>query len=148
MKQFSTYVSWLLGVIDTSNIVRDRSTVARVQHSRQEGLVFAPRESGFARPGASPIGLIFIDGSFLRFQEYVIIRADGMVLRPFYSYHYQRPDGYYFRYDKLRRPVDLPVKRILEPQRHVQVARPAPRFPTHSTHLAELLDLIKYNFYT
>ncbi|HEY86176.1 MAG TPA: hypothetical protein G4N96_13815 [Chloroflexi bacterium] len=119
-----------------------------MQHSRNEGLVFAPRESGFAKPGASPIGLIFIDGSSLRFQEYVIIQADGAVLRPLYSYHYQRPDGYYFRYDKLRRPFESPVKRIPEPQRHLQVTRPSPRFPTHSTHLAELLDLIKYNFYT
>ena len=148
MKHFSDYVSWLLGVIDSSGIVRDRSMVARVQHSRRAGLIMAPRESGFAKPGMAPIGLIFIDDSFLRFQEYVVIQNDGSVLRRFYTYHYQRPDGYYFRYDKLERPFDDPVKRILEPQRHLQVAQPAPRFPTHSTNLSEVLALIKHNFYT
>lgn len=148
MKYFSDYVSWLLGIIDTAGIVRDRSMVARVQHSRHAGLVVAPKESGLAKPGTPPIGLVFIDDAFLRFQEYVIIQSDGSITRQFYTYHYQRPDGYYFRYDKLKQPFDDPTKQILEPQRHLQVAQPAPRFPTHSTNLTELLALIKHNFYT
>lgn len=147
MKYFSDYMSWLLGIIDTSGIVRDRSTVTRIQDSRQTGLVMAPRESGFAKPSVPPIGLVFIDDAFLRFQEYVAIQSDGSILRQYYTYHYQRPDGYYFRYDKLERPFNDPIQRILEPQRHLQVAQTAPRFPTHSTNLAELLTLIKHNFY-
>ncbi len=147
MKHFSDYVSWLLGVIDISGIVHDRSTIARIQHSRRAGLVMAPRESGLAKPGMPPIGLIFIDDAFLRFQEYVIIQNEGSILRASYTYHYQRPDGYYFRYDKLKHPFANPVGRILEPQHHLHAAQPAPRLPTHSTNLAELLALIKHNFY-
>ncbi len=144
MKNFSEYRSWLLGQIDKSGIIRDRSNICFSQKNRDEGLVSAPRESGFAKPGGLPEGLIFIDGAFLRFQERIIIKKDGSIERVFYSYHYQRPDGYFFRYDKLPRPHDNPIK---EPQQHLHAVREEPRFPTHSTHLVELLDLIKYNFY-
>lgn len=147
MTTFSRYYSWLLGLIDKSGIVRDRSTVARRQTSKFAGRILAPEEDGFARPGTPPAGLIFLDGAYLRFLEEIVISPDGDVQRLVYSYHYQRPDGYYFRYDKLEHPIDDPVKRILEPQRHLQVAQPTPRFPTLSTNLAELLALIKHNFY-
>ena len=40
------------------------------------------------------------------------------------------------------------VKRIVEPQRHLHVAQSAPRFPTHATNLAEVLDVIQWNFYS
>jgi len=108
----------------------------------------APADSGFAKAGAPAMGLIFLDGAFLRFQEYLVMKRDNSISRLHYSYHYQRLDGYYFRFDKLEQPFTDSVKRIVEPQRHLHVARSAPRFPTHATNLVELLDLIKYNFYT
>ncbi len=147
MRTFSHYFSWLLGVIDTSGIVRDRVSLTRQRVKKLEGYVMSPHKGGFAKPGAPPSGLIFIDGAFLRFQEHVVIHRNGIVEHVSYTYHYQRPDGYYFRYDKREHPFDDPVKRILEPQQHIQVSHPAPRFPTHSTNLRELLTLIKYNFY-
>ena len=147
MKRFSNYASWLLGVIDSSGIVRDRSAVARVQKGRRRGWIMAPTDSGFAKSSAPAMGLIFLDGAFLRFQEHVMINRDASISRLGYSYHYQRPDGYYFRFDKLEQPVAYPAKRLIEPQRHLHVAQSAPRFPTHSTNLAEVLVLIKWNFY-
>ncbi len=147
MKHFSDYASWLLGVIDSSGIVRDRSAVARVQKGRMRGWIMAPADGGFAKPGAPAMGLIFLDGAFLRFQEHVVMNRDASISRLSYSYHYQRPDGYYFRYDKLEHPFADPAKHIIEPQRHLHVAQSAPRFPTHSTNLTEVLDLIKWNFY-
>ena len=147
-KSFSQYVSWVLGIIDSSGIVSDRSQFARIRSSRSAGILMAPARSGFARSGSEPIGLIFIDGAFLRFIEQVVIRDDGAVIREMYSYHYQRPDGYFFRYDKLIRPLDEPIQRVLEPQRHLHVGQSSPRFPTHSTNLEEVLGLIKHNFYS
>ena len=87
MKHFSDYASWLLGVIDKSGIVRDRSSVVRVQKGRRRGLIMAPAESGFAKPGAPAMGLIFLDGAFLRFQEYVVMKRDNSISRLHYSYH-------------------------------------------------------------
>ena len=147
MRSFSEYYSWLLGVIDRSGIVRDRSGMAKRPTGKFTGHIFAPTERGFAKPGASPMGLIFVDGAYMRFRENVRIGRRGGVERLAYSYHYQRPDGYYFRYDLRERPFENPIKCIIEPQRHVQVAQPAPRLPTHSTNLTELMDIIKYNFY-
>ncbi|GEM_PF-904712 len=152
MKNFSDYKSWLLGQIDELGkgkiyklgIVRDRSALCFSQKNRDEGLVMAPREGGFAKPGTLPDGLIFVDGSFLRFRERIVIKKDGSIEWVFYNYHYQRPDDYFFRYDKLPQPHDNPIK---EPQQHLHAVREEPRFPTHSTNLVELLDLIKCNFY-
>lgn len=147
MKDLSHYFSWLLGIIDTSGMVRSRASLTRRWIGKMEGYVLAPAEGGFARVGMPPVGLIFVDGAFLRFKEHIVIQPDRTVEHISYSYHYQRPDGYCFRYDKLERPFDNPVKRILEPRQHLQVLHPAPRFPTHSTNLRELLALIKHNFY-
>ena len=47
----------------------------------------APAESGFAKPGAPAMGLIFLDGAFLRFQEYVVMKRDNSISRLHYSYH-------------------------------------------------------------
>jgi hypothetical protein len=135
MTTFSKYYSWLLGIIDKSGIVSDRSTMTRRQTSKFSGRILAPDERGFAKPALSPTGLIFVDGAYLRFLEEIVI-VNREVQHLTYSYHYQRPDGYYFRYDKLSQPFEDPVERILEPQRHLQVAQPAPRFPTHSTNLS------------
>ena len=142
------YYSWLLGVIDQSGIVRDRSGMNRRQTGKFTGRILAPNERGFAKPGGPPLGLIFVDDAYLRFREEVVIKANGEVKILEYSYHYQRPNGYYFRYDKLKTPFTDPIKQIVEPQRHLQVSQPAPRFPTHATHLIEVLALLKHNFYS
>lgn len=148
MKHFSEYYRWALGVIDKSGIVQDRSSLYRQHVRRTEGVVRAPKAGGFAKSGASPAGLIFVDHAVLRFEERIVIERDGTILHVFYPYHYQRPNGWYFRYDKLESPFDDPAKAIIEPQCHLHVAQDVPRFKTHTTHLAEILDLIKHNFYT
>jgi len=52
------------------------------------------------------------------------------------------------RSETLFRVLDDPAKAIIEPQCHLHVAQDVPRFKTHTTNLAEILDLIKHNFYT
>ncbi len=147
MRHFSEYYRWVLSTIDRTGIVQDRSSLFREYVSRTEGIVRAPKTGGFAKPGDPAAGLIFADGAFLRFEERVIIERDGTVRHVFYTYHYQRPDGWYFRYDKLEKPFDDPLKAIIEPQCHLHVARDTPRFKTHTTNLAEVLALIKHNFH-
>ena len=127
VRRFSNYVTWLLGVMDTSGIVKDRSQVSRLQLNRREGEVMAPKITGMAKSGVAPMGIIFEDDSFLRFIEKVRIELDGSVTLKSYSYHYQRPDGYYFRFDKLEQPFADSSKRIIEPQRHLHVAQLTPR---------------------
>ncbi|MBS1251020.1 MAG: hypothetical protein MAG451_00049 [Anaerolineales bacterium] len=148
MKHFSEYYRWALGVIDKSGIVQDRSSLHRQYVSRTEGIVRAPKAGGFAKPGASPAGLIFIDDAFLRFEERIVIERDGTIFHVFYTYHYQQPNGWYFRYDKLESPFKDLAKTVIEPQCHLHVAQNAPRFNTNATNLAEVLDLIKHNSYT
>lgn len=147
MKHFSEYYRWALGIIDKSGIIQDRSSLYREYVSRTEGIVRAPKTGGFVKPGAPSAGLIFTDGAVLRFEERVVIEGDGSVRHVFYTYHYQRSDGWYFRYDKLERPFDDLAKAIIEPPCHLHVAQDAPRFKTHATNLAEVLGLIKHNFY-
>lgn len=147
MKHFSEYFRWVLGVIDKSGIVQDRSSLFREHVKRTEGIVRAPKVGGFAKPGAPLAGLLFVDGAVLRFEERITIERDGTIRHVFYSYHYQRPSGWYFRYDKLESPFEGLTKAIIEPQCHLHVAQDAPRFNTHTTNLAEVLNLIKHNFY-
>lgn len=147
MKTFSRYFSWLIGTIDKSGIVIDRSSLMKIVREKRGGVIRAPGDGGFAKEGVPPAGLIFVDGAFLRFEEEVVVARDGFITHVSYSYHYQRPDGYYFRYDKLKEPFDDPIKNIREPQLHLHVSSDAPRFNTHTTNLSQILDIIKYNFY-
>ncbi len=52
-------------------------------------------DEGFIRGG-----ILFIDGSKLRFFEYIVVSATGIVKKLKYRYHYEDPNGeLIFRYD-------------------------------------------------
>ena len=72
------------------------------------GEVFLPTQDIFEKisPQSQPIGLVFMDGSFLVFYEVVRFgyrnetARKPMMYRLSYGYHYQRPaDHFYFRFD-------------------------------------------------
>jgi len=143
LDSFRHYFGWLVGLIDKTGMISDRSSLTCLPLDKREGIVRAPKMTGFFEPGKPP-GLVFKDGSFLRFKEEVQVAKGGSYVLLSYAYHYDTPDGYYFRYEKLRKPHSDPV---FEPQRHLHVWQDAPRFPTHSTCLDEILTLIKVNFF-
>lgn len=142
-KTFHQYYGWLVGLIDKTEVMADRSCLTCLPLSRQEGVVRAPKITGFFVAGQPP-GLLLKDGSFLRFKEEVCLQDDGSFVLLSYAYHYERPGGYYFRYEKLKEPHPDPA---FEPQRHLHVLQDAPRFPTHSTSLEEVMAIIKANFF-
>ena len=72
------------------------------------GEVFLPSRDVFEKisPLSQPIGLVFVDGSFLVFYEIVHFgyrsetATEPTIYRHSYGYHYQRPvDHFYFRFD-------------------------------------------------
>ncbi|HIE26768.1 TPA: hypothetical protein EYP66_05740 [Candidatus Poribacteria bacterium] len=77
-------------------------------------------------------------------KEYVHIQDDGTYELIEYNYHYQRPDSYFFRYDKVR-PEVAGISH--EPECHLHANIENIRFPTHCTNLEEILETIRRNFY-
>lgn len=70
-----------------------------VIHPGEDGLGnFLVKTEGlpFVRPGDSPRGVVFNDDSFLVVYEKWSVREDRLLA---YKYHYQRPDGWFVRYD-------------------------------------------------
>lgn len=81
---------------------------------------------------------VFPNGATLHGYENVII-ADGSIKRLGYSYHYQQPDGFYFRYDKDPDRARLPAHSLT----HLHARDDKPRFPTHETGIDELIPFIQ-----
>lgn len=145
IKTVSKYFSKVKGLFTTyADVVQDWHDMGWIRESRTSGIVRAPREYKVVRAGekASPCGIIFKDGSFLNFVERIVIDDDQKVRHVFYNYHYRRPDGYFFRYDKWEEPFPDPIKRVLDPQCHLHAVREEPRYKTHSTCLHEVVEMI------
>lgn len=139
LRNFSDYFHQVVSTIDKSGIVMDRSSLSHTYVDRRSGVVKAPRVIRGERPG-----LVFRDGSTMNFWEKVRIEADGTITKIAYVYHYERPDGFFFRYEKLEEPHPDP---FFEPRLHLHVREEEPRFPTHCTNLEELLGLVGAYFF-
>jgi len=87
--------------------------------------------------------LHFKDGARLRFNEEIAIDAAGHVMRPAYTYHYER-NAFYFRYD--RAPDTM--KPITHEECHIHVIQEEPRFKTHITGFDEVFRFILACFYS
>jgi len=83
-------------------------------------------------------GILFPNGGRLRFLERVEVEA-GEIRKIEYSYAYQQPDGFYFRYDKDPDRASRPA----HPLAHLHARAENPRFPTHETALDELIPFIQ-----
>jgi len=68
----------------------------------------------------------------------------GIVLRERYSYHYERPGGYYFRFEREQHDGD----QIYKPEHHLHICWRLPHFPAPPVTLPETLDFIRTNFYS
>ncbi|MBC8233844.1 hypothetical protein H8E77_30210 [bacterium] len=141
-------------MIDRNDIVINRSTLGKSIGVRARatvvGDIYAPDVSGFPDESAQSFdesnGLIFRDGSFLRFLERVQVgrRIGARVLA--YSYHYQRPgEDFFIRFDFEELPTSNPIRK---PQYHVHTsAKPEFHIPSISIDLNLVLNLIQVNFF-
>jgi len=87
-------------------------------------------------------GLGFRDGAILRLYERVKIQ-NGEVILEKYSYHYERPGGYFFRYE--REQTHDPIRK---PEYHLHVILDLPHFVGPSVNLEIILNVIAANFYS
>lgn len=93
----------------------------------------------FVKPDDAPRGIVFRDDSFLVVYEKWSISEDKLLS---YKYHYQRPDGWFVRYDMEEE------KRTDHPKHHIQVSVLAEnvRLPTGEVHCEEVLEMIAEQF--
>ncbi len=154
IRYFSDYYHYLVGLLDTSGIVLDRASLNKSLKTRtpafMEGKINAPGVSGYpdetARPFDASNGIVFIDGSFLRFNETVrVSRRRGTELIS-YSYHYQRPgENFFIRFDFEELPTPEPIRK---PQYHVHTsAKPELHILSVPVNLKITLEIIKANFF-
>ncbi len=107
---------------------------------------FAPVEGLSAKEGGSVFArspfLVFRDGAKLKIYEKVQV-VNGEVQRLKYSYHYERPNGYFFRYE--REDTSDPIRK---PEYHMHVVLNLPHFNASPVDLEIVLKLIVANFYS
>ena len=91
------------------------------------------------KPGDTPRGIVFTNDSFLTLYEKWAIADDGLLR---YSYHYQRPDGWFMRYD-----IE-DEERAGHPRYHLQASVLAEnvRLPTGEVRCEEILKVIAEQF--
>jgi len=123
------------------------------------GRLYMPSRTHFERlvPNSQPIGIIFIDGSFLAFKEifrYDYPEEDGepRIIRSEFSFHYQSPARQsFFRYDYHPHAGDPAT----HPPYHLHVGcwhqgedkfPGAPRFRVPIVQIEEVMELIVRDF--
>lgn len=89
----------------------------------------------FVKPGDAPRGIVFRDDSFLVVYEKWSVITDRLLR---YKYHYQRPDGWFVRYDMEEED------QAGHPKRHLQasVLSEGIRLPTGEVSCEEVLETI------
>jgi hypothetical protein len=112
--------------------------VMPVRFSPTEGI--PPTEGGIIR--ARDPDLTFRDGARLKLYEKVqLVNNEIQLLK--YSYHYERPNGYFFRYE--REDTTDPIRK---PEYHMHVILDLPHFVAPPVNLEIILKLIANNFYS
>jgi len=86
--------------------------------------------------------LVFRDGAKLALYEKVqVVNNEIQLLK--YSYHYERPNGYFFRYER-----EDSEELIRKPEYHMHVILDLPHFPAPAVNLELILKVIANNFYS
>ena len=85
--------------------------------------------------------LQFKDGSHLTVRETVRSAGSSLVCEK-YNYHYERPNGYFFRYDC--EPTTDPARK---PKFHLHVITNLPHYLSGVITLEKVLEFIEINFY-
>lgn len=86
--------------------------------------------------------LILRDGAGLKVYEKVHVVNNEIILLK-YSYHYERPGGYFFRYE--REETTDPIRK---PAHHMHVILDLPHFVAPPVNLEIILKMIAANFYS
>ena len=76
--------------------LRSKSPDLHPNEDRQDNFIITAGERLIVKPGDSPTGIVFNDGSFLVVYEKWSKRLDELLS---YKYHYQRSDDWFVRYD-------------------------------------------------
>jgi hypothetical protein len=109
-----------------------------VKFSQTEGI--AANEGGIIL--AKEPDLVFCDGAKLKLYEKVQV-VNKELHRLNYSYHYERPNGYFFRYER-----ETTADQIRKPEYHMHVILNLPHFNAPPVDLETILKLIAANFYS
>ncbi|MCI0693665.1 DUF6516 family protein [candidate division KSB1 bacterium] len=109
-----------------------------VRFSPVEGI--SPNEGGIIR--ARDPDLVFRDSAKLALYEKVQVVNNEIHLLN-YSYHYERPNGYFFRYE--REGTTDPIRK---PEYHMHVILDLPHFVAPPINLEIILKMIAVNFYS
>jgi hypothetical protein len=86
--------------------------------------------------------LIFRDGARLKVYEKVRV-SDSEIHHLEYTYHYERPGGYFFRYE--REETTDPIRK---PSYHMHVVLDLPHFIAPPVNLEIILKMLAVNFYS
>jgi len=100
----------------------------------------SPNDGGVIR--AKNPDLIFRDGARLKVYEEVRV-VNNEIQCLYYSYHYERPNGYFFRYER-----EETIDPIRKPAYHMHVILDLPHFNAPPVNLETILQLIAANFYS
>ncbi|MFQ5858218.1 MAG: DUF6516 family protein [Anaerolineae bacterium] len=137
MRSASDYGAFVRGLF--INLAREG--VLRRQSLPLEVHVSSDNRSGFLFTHTP--GFLYNDGATLKVEETFVVKTGGAVRRERYTYNYQRPGGYFFRFEREQHDGDL----VYKPEYHLHVLWRLPHFPSMPLTLEETLDFIRVNFY-
>jgi hypothetical protein len=109
-----------------------------VRFSPVEGI--SPNDGGIIR--ARDPDLVFRDGAKLALYEKVKI-VNNEIHSLNYSYHYERSNGYFFRYER-----ENTTDALRKPEYHMHVILDLPHFIAPPVNLEIILKMISVNFYS
>ncbi len=119
--------------------LRSKSPDLRPTEDRRGNYIVTAGERVIVKPGDAPTGIVFRDGSFLVVYEKWSKEPDELLS---YRYHYQRPDGWFVRYDM--HETELPG----HPKHHLQASALGEdiRLPTGEVKCEDVLETIVEQF--
>jgi hypothetical protein len=119
--------------------LRSKSPEIRPGEARYDEFFIKTPGRPFVKPGDAPRGIVFRDDSFLVIYEKWSTSKDRLLS---YKYHYQRPDGWFVRYDMEEE------KHAGHPKHHLQaiVLGDKVRLPTGEVHCEDVLEMIVEQF--
>lgn len=115
--------------------LRSKSPDIHPTEDRRGNYIITAGERVIVKPGDPPSGIVFDDGSFLVVYEKWAKDPDELLG---YRYHYQRPDGWFVRYDM--HETELPG----HPKHHLQASALGDdvRLPTGLVTCEDVLEAI------
>lgn len=136
MKFASDYAAYVRSLV--IRLVRDNL----LQHQPRPLNIYIKADNHSGRLVTPDRGLLFNDGAYLRVEEFFVLDDQGNLSWEQYTYHCERPGGYYFRFEREQ------GDKLYKPEYHLHVLWRLPHFPSAPITLIETLDFIRTNFYS